>query len=183
MRDFTLDELKTAVPFSENGRWIAPAYRMTDGRVGGYIFNTEEEAKGELVLLISRMENKIKWKAEEDKRKQDEINAENALILSYKGFLDENPMKAGKQRATLEKTAWFQPVSRMVSKKEFVEIVLADGYKPNTRQKMKKVSGGYLEKDGDKIEYILTKDGSSYVVNKTEHQYAEYVDTQNFFLG
>lgn len=178
MKDFALDELKTAVPFSENGRWIAPAYHMTNGRLGGYIFNTEQEAKNEIALLVSRLENKIKWQAEEDKRKQDEVSAEKALVLSYRGFLDKNPMKAGKQRATLEKTAWFQPVSRMVSKKEFVEIVLANGYKPDTRQKMKKVSGGYLEKDGDKIEYILTKDGSSYVVNKTEYDYAIFLTNE-----
>jgi hypothetical protein len=182
MKDFTLTELKCAAPFPQvrNGEteWIAPAYYMTDGRVGGYIFRTEEDAKKELVLMIARLENKIKWEAEEAEKKRKEVEADKALILSYNGFLSDNAMKAGKQRLTLEKTSWFGKVCRMVTKKEFVEIVLSEGYSPAIRQKMKGDGRGYLIKEGDKTEYILNKDDSSYVVNKTEYDYAVFL-TEN----
>lgn len=177
MKDLTLTELKSATVFQLKDRWVAPAYYMTNGGLGGYLFTNKEDAEKELVLIIARLENKIKWQAEEDKKRQTEVDTEQALIKSYGGFLDESPLKSGKQRATLEKTVWFPVVNRMVSKKEFIEILIKQEYKPDTRAKMVRDINdrGYLIKDGDKREFILTKDDSVYVVNKTEWEYAEFL--------
>jgi len=77
---------------------------MTNGELGGYLFTNKEDDEKELVLIISRLENKIKWQAKEEQRIKDKADAEQVLINSYNGFLDESPLKAGKQRATLEKS-------------------------------------------------------------------------------
>ena len=91
-----------AKPFLQKDRWIAPAYYMSDGRIGGYIFETEEKAAQEIQLIIQRLESKIEWVKKENERRQKETEAENNLIASYGTFLDKNPLKAGKQRKTLE---------------------------------------------------------------------------------
>jgi reverse gyrase len=177
MKDLTITELKTSNVFKLRDRWVAPAYYMSNGELGGYLFITKEEAEKELSLIITRLENKIKWQKEEEEKARALSEAENILIASYKGFLDKSPLKSGKQRATLEKTVWFPVVNRMVSKKEFVEILIEQGYKPDTRAKMVRDVNdrGYLIKDGDKRELILTKNSLTYVLNKTEWEYAEFL--------
>jgi hypothetical protein len=188
MKDFTLDELRESTPcqIGENPiQFLLPSWYDSRGEKGGYIFPTSEEALKHKERLVKGAEWKIEQTRQEEARKQKEAEEERALIASYGGFLNKSALKAGKQRATLEKTVWFPPVYRIVSKKEFVEILVNDGYKPDTRAKMIREVGnrGYLVKDGDKQEFILTKENSTYVVNKTEWEYADFLYDAKILLG
>ena len=168
MKDLTIEELKQVTPFISNGRWIAPAYYMSNGQLGGYIYESEEIAIKEHALFIKHKENSLARVKAIEEEENNARNEYNKMVASYGSFLSADPKKRGVQLKVLNTEVYFNDKTR--TRREYLDYKISLGYSPKVQTK----SG----KDGfklatDKKEFVLMNEESCYfVINKTEWEYA-----------
>lgn len=174
MKDLTIEQLKNSRAFQQKDYWVAPAYYMSNGVLGGYIFNTEDEANNSITGMISRLESKEKYAAQELEAKRKEEAAHAEMIASYGSFLSSEPKKRGLQLKVMERIISNNGV--ISTRKQMIERKIFECYELKLVDSYKSVRGsGYLVRDGNKTEWALVKDGYTLSLNVTEREYAEYV--------
>jgi hypothetical protein len=134
-------------------------WEMLDARCENMIclFDTEAQALDfkaiSLRQLIDREQSEIKRAAEKAKHEQEYAT----YLSSFRGFLHENPMRRGKQLATLERKFFHRGVIR--TRKEIVELLIGEG---------RTVTENGLE----------AADGAFMSLTQTERAYAEHIISQ-----
>ena len=179
MKDFTLTELRESIPcqIGENPvKFMLPSWYDSNGNKGGYIFNDSADALKHKELEIKRAEYKLELARQEEARKQKEIDDYNNLILSYGGFLSENPMKRGKQLKTMERL--ISNNGEILTRRALIQKRVKDGWKVESYAKPKYDDRGYSIKGTEKTSFILIKDDVFLELNVTEREYAEFLIDQ-----
>lgn len=138
----------------DNGKFFLQDGWFNNGGASGTLHPTLEDAENYRSCEISRAESNARFIQKEKEREEKESLAEKEMIESYGGFLSDNPMKAGKQRKTLERK--FRYNGEPMMRKEIIERGIKDG---------RFINGNRLE----------TQDGTFYEMNKTETEYAEFL--------
>ncbi len=103
-------------------RWEMPDARIERMQC---LFDTEMQALDFKRISLRQLEDREKHDVAEAARVE-KANRERAEYLaSFRGFLSDNPMKAGRQLQTLEKVFLFRGVPR--TRKQIVETLIEEG--------------------------------------------------------
>lgn len=153
MKQFTIEELENSPLVSYGDRYLLQDGVFHDGSPSGTIHSTQEEAEKYRSILVSNAKSRLAAKQEREEQERAEAEKEANLIASYGGWLSSSPMKAGKQRKTMERR--FRYRGQVMTRKEIIELLVSEGR--------------VLTDKG------LEKENTFYEVNKTEREYAEFL--------
>lgn len=146
----TSSEYATQSPFLREGRWfmIDPVMARCHD-----IFDNEAQALQSKAIVLARMQSREKWAQDCETQRLAEIAKHEALIASFNGWLATDPMRRGKQLATMQRQFLHRGVAR--TRKEIIDLLIAEGRT--------------LTEDG-----LQSPEGTFLALNKTERSYAAH---------
>ena len=117
------------------------------------LFNSEPEALEFKRVSLRQLIDREQWQIKQDNAKREADQQRAEYLASFNGFLSSNPMRAGKQLATLEKR--FNWRDKPHTRKEIVETLVSEGR--------------FLTDDG-----LENAEGYFIALNKTEREYSAH---------
>lgn len=154
MKKFTIEEFESSPLIKTKDRFLLQDGVFNDGSPSGTLHNSEEDAENYRKIVVKNLKQREETRKEIESQERRAAEKESNLISSYGGWLSDSPMKAGKQRKTMECMVRYK--GRAMMRKEVIEEMVRDGRRIQEENR-------------------LEKGGTFYEMNKTEADYARFL--------